>query len=180
MHRTFFAISVLALVTYPLLYIGNYAGDSQVHLIYGQNAAHGAFFEFNLGEKSAGVTSPGVHASYCGLFQSRPRCLGSGNNQGNEFDVLVRPNCGRVHGSKDYFAIHRLGPHYLIGSRSPPRLGIQLHQRHGKRNICLLNMGLDTNGNAERLVQRSKVTAGLLPDGIGPRSPPGASMLVPA
>ena len=72
MNRTFFAISVLALVTYPLLYIGNYAGDSQVHLIYGQNAAHGAFFEFNLGEKSAGVTSPGYMLLIAGFFKAAP------------------------------------------------------------------------------------------------------------
>jgi hypothetical protein len=72
MYRTFFAISVLALLTYPLLYIGNYAGDSQVHLIYGQNAAQGAFFEFNLGEKSAGVTSPGYMLLIASFFKAAP------------------------------------------------------------------------------------------------------------
>lgn len=41
-----------------MVYLGNYAGDSQVHLIYGENASHGRFFEFNNGEKSPGVTSP--------------------------------------------------------------------------------------------------------------------------
>ena len=49
----------LVLLAYPLIYLGNYAGDAQVHLIYGENAAHGRFFEFNQGEPSAGVTSPG-------------------------------------------------------------------------------------------------------------------------
>jgi hypothetical protein len=67
-----YAFSVLALVAYPLIYIGNYAGDSQVHLIYGQNAAEGAFFEFNLGEKSAGVTSPGYMLLIAGFFKVAP------------------------------------------------------------------------------------------------------------
>jgi hypothetical protein len=71
-NRTFFAISALVLAAYPLLYIGNYAGDSQVHLIYGQNAAQGAFFEFNLGEKSAGVTSPGYMLLIAGFFKAAP------------------------------------------------------------------------------------------------------------
>ena len=71
-RRAFYAISVFALVAYPLIYIGNYAGDAQVHLIYGQNAAHGAFFEFNLGEKSAGVTSPGYMLLIAGFFKAAP------------------------------------------------------------------------------------------------------------
>jgi len=56
----------------PFIYIGNYAGDSQVHLIYGQNAADGNFFEFNLGEKSAGVTGPGYMLIIAGLFNISP------------------------------------------------------------------------------------------------------------
>ena len=50
--------SLFLLAIYPMVYLGNYAGDSQVHLIYGENASHGRFFEFNNGEKSPGVTSP--------------------------------------------------------------------------------------------------------------------------
>lgn len=46
-------------VLYSLPFAGHYAGDAQIHLVYGENAAHGHWFEFNLGEKSAGVTSPG-------------------------------------------------------------------------------------------------------------------------
>lgn len=72
MRGTFYAISVLVLVTYPLIYIGNYAGDSQVHLVYGHNAAQGAFFEFNLGETSAGVTSPGYMLLIAGFFKVAP------------------------------------------------------------------------------------------------------------
>ena len=47
--RRFFLLGVLiAIVMSPALYMGNYAGDSQVHLIYGENAAingpHGAAY----------------------------------------------------------------------------------------------------------------------------------------
>jgi len=72
MRRTFYIVSVFAILAYPLIYIGNYAGDSQVHLVYGQNAAQGAFFEFNLGEKSAGVTSPGFMLLIAGFFTAAP------------------------------------------------------------------------------------------------------------
>ena len=71
--RRFILITAcLALVLSPLLYIGNYAGDSQVHLIYGQNAAEGRFFEFNFGEKSPGVTSPGYMLFLASLFRLFP------------------------------------------------------------------------------------------------------------
>ncbi len=56
----------------PFLYIGNFAGDSQVHLVYGESAANGNFFEFNPGEKSAGVTSPGYMLLIAGLFNVAP------------------------------------------------------------------------------------------------------------
>lgn len=72
MYQIFYAVSVFLLTAYPLIYIGNYAGDSQVHLIYGQNAAQGAFFEFNLGEKSAGVTSPGYMLLIASFFKIAP------------------------------------------------------------------------------------------------------------
>lgn len=71
-RRVFFAVSLLALVLAPLIYIGNYAGDSQVHLIYGENASHGNFFEFNPGEKSPGVTSPGYMLFIGALFKLSP------------------------------------------------------------------------------------------------------------
>lgn len=63
---------LLVLVAYPLIFWGNYAGDSQVHLIYGENAAEGRFFEFNRGESSAGVTSPGFMLLIAGLFKAGP------------------------------------------------------------------------------------------------------------
>ena len=44
---------------YPLLYSGMYAGDAEIHLVYGENASKGCFFCFNPGEPSSGVTSPG-------------------------------------------------------------------------------------------------------------------------
>ena len=63
---------LIAIVLSPVLYIGNYAGDSQVHLIYGQNAAEGRFFEFNPGEKSSGVTSPGFMLILASFFKVFP------------------------------------------------------------------------------------------------------------
>ncbi|MBM3935348.1 MAG: hypothetical protein FJ319_13830 [SAR202 cluster bacterium] len=55
--------AVLALVAvmavYPFIYFGMYAGDAEIHLVYGESAAEGRFFEFNPGEKSSGVTSVG-------------------------------------------------------------------------------------------------------------------------
>ena len=71
-RQAFFIVSVIALLLYPLIFIGNYAGDSQVHLVYGQNAARGDFFEFNPGEKSPGVTSPGFMLFLGALFKMAP------------------------------------------------------------------------------------------------------------
>jgi len=64
--------ALLVLLAYPILYLGNYAGDAQVHLIYGENASHGRFFEFHPGEVSAGVTSPGFMLLLAGLFKAAP------------------------------------------------------------------------------------------------------------
>jgi len=69
------AVSCAAIFLSPFIYIGNYAGDSQVHLIYGLNASQGAFFEFNLGEKSPGVTSPGYMLFIASLFKISPDIL---------------------------------------------------------------------------------------------------------
>lgn len=57
------------LVAYALFYWSYYAGDSVIHLIYGQNAAMGHWFEFNLGEKSSGETSTGYMLMIAGLFR---------------------------------------------------------------------------------------------------------------
>lgn len=43
----------------PFFYWPAYAGDAQIHLIYGENAARAALYQFNLGETSSGVTSTG-------------------------------------------------------------------------------------------------------------------------
>lgn len=65
----------IAVFLSPFTYIGNYAGDSQVHLIYGENAAQGNFFEFNPGEKSPGVTSPGYMLLVAAAFRVFPDIL---------------------------------------------------------------------------------------------------------
>ena len=56
--RSFRIAAILAILLYPFLYSGIFLGDAQIHLVYGSNAAEGRYFEFNPGEKSAGVTSP--------------------------------------------------------------------------------------------------------------------------
>jgi hypothetical protein len=70
--KIFFTAVILAVALAPLIYIGNFAGDSQVHLIYGQNAADGDFFEFNEGEKSPGVSSPGYMLLLASFFRMAP------------------------------------------------------------------------------------------------------------
>lgn len=57
---------------YPLLFVGMFAGDAEIHLVYAENAAKGHFFEFNLGEKSAGVTSPGYMLLITPLYLIMP------------------------------------------------------------------------------------------------------------
>lgn len=71
-NRIAVTFCVFVLLTYPLIYIGNYAGDSQVHLIYGENAAYGNFFEFNPGDASPGVTSPGFMILIAAFFKVAP------------------------------------------------------------------------------------------------------------
>lgn len=71
-RRLLFVVSLALVLLSPALYIGNFAGDSQVHLIYGENAARGHFFEFNQGEKSPGVTSPGYMLLIAGMFKAAP------------------------------------------------------------------------------------------------------------
>lgn len=70
--RIILVLSCAAVFLTPFLYIGNYAGDSQVHLVYGQNASQGKFFEFNAGEKSPGVTSPGYMLIIAAFFRTAP------------------------------------------------------------------------------------------------------------
>lgn len=75
MRRLFTVVACVVIFLWPFTYIGNYAGDSQVHLVYGQNAAHGGFFEFNTGEKSPGVTSPGYMLVVASFFKIAPDIL---------------------------------------------------------------------------------------------------------
>jgi hypothetical protein len=65
-----FVIAVVA--AYPLMYFGMFAGDAEIHLKYGENAARGLFFEYNAGEKAAGVTSPGYMLFLSVLFKFAP------------------------------------------------------------------------------------------------------------
>ncbi|MEE2678382.1 MAG: hypothetical protein VX546_07380 [Myxococcota bacterium] len=60
---------------YPLAYADVYAGDAVIHLIYAENAARGHFYEFNLGEVTAGVTSTGYMLLLAGLFRLLPAPL---------------------------------------------------------------------------------------------------------
>ena len=66
---------VAVLFLYPLSYFGMFAGDAEIHLVYGANAAHGAFFEFNPGETSPGVTSPGFMLLVAALFRVLPAAV---------------------------------------------------------------------------------------------------------
>ena len=70
--RLLIAAGVLAVLLYPAAYIGMYAGDSVIHLVYAENAANGDFFEFNVGEKSSGVTSPGYMLLVAALYRLAP------------------------------------------------------------------------------------------------------------
>ena len=66
---------VLIVLLYPLAYADVYAGDAAIHLIYAENAARGHFYEFNLGEVTAGVTSTGYMLLLAGLFRVLPAPL---------------------------------------------------------------------------------------------------------
>jgi len=72
-HMTWYTTVVCFVVCLcPFLYVGMFAGDAEIHLVYGERAALGHFFEFNGGEKSAGVTSPGYMLLVAALFKSLP------------------------------------------------------------------------------------------------------------
>src|SRR4029078_2904336 len=66
------AAGLILVFIYPLLFRGMFAGDSEIHLVYGENAAQGHYFEFNPGEKSPGVTSPGYMMFLAMLFKTFP------------------------------------------------------------------------------------------------------------
>ena len=62
-------LGVAAVLAYPAAYLGMYAGDALIHLAYAENAAAGRLFEFNPGEKSSGVTSPGFMLLLAAFFK---------------------------------------------------------------------------------------------------------------
>lgn len=62
----------MAVLAHPWLYAGFFAGDAEIHLVYGESAAAGRFFQFNPGETSPGVTSPGYMLLVASLFAVIP------------------------------------------------------------------------------------------------------------
>lgn len=68
-YKATFFLSVVILIIYPCVYWTFYAGDAEIHLIYGENAAAGHFFEFNPGEKSSGLSSIAYMFFVGGLFK---------------------------------------------------------------------------------------------------------------
>lgn len=66
---------VLIILIHPLFYFSMYSGDAEIHLVYAENGAKGHFFEFNPGEKSAGVTSPGYMLVLASFFRILPDSL---------------------------------------------------------------------------------------------------------
>lgn len=66
---------VLIIVIHPIFYFSMYSGDAEIHLVYAENAAKGHYFEFNFGEKSAGVTSPGYMLVLTSFFKIFPESI---------------------------------------------------------------------------------------------------------
>ena len=128
--------SFALLAVYPFLYYGMYAGDAMIHLVYAENAAAGRFFEFNPGEKSAGVTSPGYMLLVTGLFRlTAPEAVPI-SRQVVEPCRLVRTTvCESSPGSHN-------GPFWQVGPRFPTRrrpharVRLQCDDRHGERSLC--------------------------------------------
>ncbi len=68
----FVLLAILLVGLHPFLYGGMFAGDAEIHLAYAERAAQGHFFEFNSGEPSPGVTSPGYMLLLSLFFLSLP------------------------------------------------------------------------------------------------------------
>ena len=62
----------LAATAVPLVFVGAYAGDAIIHLAYAERAAQGHFYEFNPGDVSSGVTSPGFLLLLTAAFRILP------------------------------------------------------------------------------------------------------------
>jgi hypothetical protein len=65
-------LAVSIVVLEPFLFVGSFAGDAQVHLVFAENAAHGRFYEFNPGQRVSGETSPGYMMIGAALFRLMP------------------------------------------------------------------------------------------------------------
>jgi hypothetical protein len=74
-QRLLVGAGVLLVLLYPFAYIGMFAGDAEIHLVFGENAAKGHFFEFNPGEKVSGETSPGYMLLVAAFFKLAPAAL---------------------------------------------------------------------------------------------------------
>ncbi len=74
-RRALAVLGVALVLLYPAVYIGMYAGDAEIHLVYAENAAAGDLFEFNRGEKSSGVTSTGYMLVLAAFFKLAPDSL---------------------------------------------------------------------------------------------------------
>ena len=71
-RRALVGLGAALVLLYPAVYIGMYAGDAEIHLVYAENAARGDFFEFNRGEKASGVTSTGYMLLLGAVFRLAP------------------------------------------------------------------------------------------------------------
>lgn len=69
------SILILIMIVHPFFYFSMYSGDAEIHLVYARNAAAGHLFEFNSGEKSAGVTSPGYMLILTTFFKIFPESI---------------------------------------------------------------------------------------------------------
>ena len=72
LERWLWVAAVAAVLIHPAAYLGMFAGDAEIHLVYGRAAASGHLFEFNPGEKTPGVTSPGYMLALMALFRLMP------------------------------------------------------------------------------------------------------------
>jgi hypothetical protein len=74
-RRALAVLGIALVLLYPAVYIGMYAGDAEIHLVYAENAAAGDFFKFNRDEKSSGVTSTGYMLILAAFFSLAPDSL---------------------------------------------------------------------------------------------------------
>jgi hypothetical protein len=68
-------VVILGLLLFPLPFAGSLAGDAVIHLVFGEHAAKGGWFEFNLGDQTGGETSPGYLLIITLLYHVLPLSL---------------------------------------------------------------------------------------------------------